>query len=218
VVACCWSFRNAIIKIMKLRLLILLALAGCVSNHRNFTVQEVKPFQQGEVIPVRGVYFIRDYRGPHTYYDPPFVIFLFEDGSVATHTDRSPSLVSESDFWRMPDEYLLGWKPTSGHDYGHFTVNDDKITIEIITWRGGIPQHGANRFVGTIGKDSTFVLSTQICRWCPIRHADKFSADGVRSVEGYAFDFYPTKIRPDSSKFWIKKKHWYKKERRKSAG
>jgi hypothetical protein len=189
---------------MKLRFLIVIILSGCVSNHQNFNVYKIEPFHSVNTFPINGVYFLKNFSATK-YYDRPHAIFFYADGSISAYNTVQVSKIPESEFWTYPDEYLRSINlATSPGEPGHFTVKNDTLIIEFLTYRGGIPQLGWNRFEGIINKDSTIELTKQICRWCPIR-VEEFPDNGVRSLRDIKYGFYKTDIRPDSSKFWIKK-------------
>jgi hypothetical protein len=195
---------------VKLKFAIIFFLCGCVSNHQNFNVYKAEPFRSGDQFPLNGFYFLKDF-SPTKYWDRPHGIYFFADGSLCAYTTNEISTIPESEFWSYPEEYLrtLDFVRNAGEP-GHFTVKNDTLIIEFITWRGGFPQQGSNRFEGIMGNDSTFILNRQICRWCPIR-IDGFRDNGVRSMRDIQYRFYPTDIRPDSSRLWIKKTRWYRK-------
>ncbi|HEY0740460.1 MAG TPA: hypothetical protein VGD40_03325 [Chryseosolibacter sp.] len=195
---------------MKVRLAIAFILSGCVSNHQNFSVYKTKPFRSENKFSINGVYFLEKF-STTKYYDRPHAIFFYADGSISAYNTNQVSKIPESEFWTKPEEYLrsIDFARSPGEP-GHFTVKNDTLVIEFITYRGGIPQRGSNRFEGILTEDSSIVLTQQICRWCHIRVED-FPDNGIKSLDNIRYRFYKTDIRPDSNKFWIKQARWYKR-------
>ena len=202
---------------MRLPLLLsLIVLTSCASNHRGFHLYMTAPAQQAaKGYPIQGIYFLTDLKKSVHYYEPPISLFLYGDGSVLTFNMNGMSRVADTSFWEKPEEYLKNVNYMVAGGAGVFQIDNRKIVIETIGFKGGIPQIGVNRFEGTIGSDSTIQLLTQICEWCPDKFAN-YPKNGVRSTGTSRYRFYPTDNLPDPNRHWVMKTRWYKKGRKKS--
>lgn len=93
---------------------------------------------------------------------------------------------------------------------GHFAIRDSILTLELFTISpGDFFTMNTIRFEGTVKDDSTILLTKEICRWC-IQHVRGYPKSGIKSLNE-EYKFYPTSIKPDSSKIWFKNSKWYSK-------
>lgn len=196
---------------MRIGVLLLLVITGC--NHRHFHLYETAPdHHAGNGSPTQGIYALTDFE-TRRYYGEPHSVFLYEDGTAVLVNTISISSIPESEFWSNPEEYLKNVNYRVAHAEGIFLIEDGKIAIEVIGYKGGVPQLSTLRYEGLV-KDSTIQLTRQICHWCPDKE-DDYPKNGVRAID-LTYRFYQTDVKPDSSDIWLKKTRWYQKGRYKS--
>ncbi|MBI1767428.1 MAG: hypothetical protein HYR67_03525 [Bacteroidetes bacterium] len=143
-------------------------------------------------------------------HEPPHFFFLFFDGSIAPGLGSGISVVSDIHFWENPDKYLK--RLNLRFDYkGHYFVRSKEISMQIFEINpGSFYAINTLELRGTVVNDSSIILTKGYCEWCPGTYLN-YGKDGTVKFDQLEYKFYKTKVRPDSSDIWFKKKSWYKK-------
>jgi len=177
-------------------------------SHKNFTAYKKSPFDSNSApLKIDGIYFMKPYR--NVEHAPPHFFFLFSDGSLTPALGSGISTIPDNQFWNDPKKFMNHLNTRFGND-GQYFVRGKEIVMQLFEINpGAFFAINSLELHGTVKNDSSIVLTNGICNWCPNTFLN-YKEGGTVDFDSVEYRYYKTKIRPDSSNIWFKKKKWYK--------
>lgn len=183
---------------MRIRILLIiiitLGLASCFNKISDFYVSKLPLVEPSREIPLKlnGVYISREKYGS--------VFYLFKDGSckwAGWGTSCCPTEPVKIE--TIENDWLFTTKKVH---WGQYAIIGDSIIIQDFSKNN---QEFFNHWIiehkGRILNDTTFEIFSSY----------SYLGKDTLSKESKLYRFYPTAIKPDSSKTWFAGRNWFKK-------
>jgi hypothetical protein len=144
-------------------------------------------------IQLNGIYVSLNSRGSMIFYS---------DGSCKNNAADPEGDV----FWDNPDSvfkcYYEDWDFLLKEVWGHYSIHKDSIKIQSFGHANDqLCKRSVYETVGEILNDSTLVIYSDYSYW--------FKSELLEEPNIYGF--YPTTIKPDSTKAWFNNRRWFNK-------
>jgi len=176
---------------------LIISLFSCVilpNLKKDFYTYKLPIIQYGNEIPIKinGVYVQKS-----THFNDAF--YFYSNGSV-----KSSSFLS--DFWQNPGDKVKEIQNfyiyNSKEHWGHYLIQEDTLIIQLFSRNNQeFFKRQVIEYKGVIQSDTSFVIISGY------HYLDKHQFIN----QPITYLFYPTNIKPDSTKAWFNNKKWYKK-------